>query len=95
MPVVSIPRVLAVVTGDRRNIEVDGTTVRGALDDLVRRYPQLAVHLWDEAGAWRPHVVCLVDGHVVRWNGDEQQPVGSDADITVVQAVSGGFSTWR
>jgi len=92
---VTLPRILAVVTGDVRTITVSGSTVQDALDDLIAQYPQLRVHLWDESGAWRPHVICLVNGRNLRWASEEPGDLEPDALLTILQAVSGGFSTLR
>lgn len=92
MPAVRLPSVLDPATGGRRSAEVTGATLGEALDDLFRQIPTLRVHVLDEAGALRRHVVVLVDG-VNRRRLDH--PV-SDADqIAVIQAISGGATAGR
>jgi hypothetical protein len=49
------------------------------LEDLFDSAPGLRQHLLDEDGRIRPHVLVFVD-----------TPVGRDADVQVLQAVSGG-----
>ena len=59
-----------------------------ALADLFAREPALKVHVLDEAGALRPHVLCFVDDRNTRWG--EACPLREGSRITILQAVSGG-----
>lgn len=88
MPIVSLPRILQPATG-RLAIDVTGNTLRASLGDLLEREPNLKVHLFDETGGLRPHVLCFVDGNSTRLE-DPDRPVSPDSAIVFVQAVSGG-----
>jgi hypothetical protein len=65
---------------------VEGATVEEALDCLFRAAPGLENHIVDETGGIRPHVSVFVDGN----QAGLSTPVGRDADIRVLHAVSGG-----
>lgn len=86
---VLLPRILAPATGGELRMEVEATTVAEALDGLRAAWPGLAVHLFDESGELRPHVLCFVDGEATRL-GDRGAPVSPGGEIRFVQAVSGG-----
>jgi hypothetical protein len=86
MAEVTIPRVLATVSGGVRSFRVTGDTLARALESLFESQPQLRVHLLNERGEIRPHVVCFVDGR----RASMDDPVTEQAEITVLQAVSGG-----
>ena len=87
---IQLPSVLAAIVEGRRQIEVEGDTVRQVLDALVATTPTLAVHLFDESGAFRPHVLCFHNETNTRWLEDlESETVDGDT-ITIIQAVSGG-----
>ncbi len=88
MPAVRLPRILETATR-RLSLDVDGTTMGDALDDLLDQEPALRVHLFNEAGALRPHVMCFVDGAPTRLE-DPRQSVAPTSTIVFVQAVSGG-----
>ncbi len=88
MPNVSLPRVLETATR-RLAIEVKGSTLGASIEDLLAQEPALRVHLLDEAGALRPHVMCFVDGEPSRLE-DPQSLVTPTSSIVFVQAVSGG-----
>lgn len=89
MPRVTFPQVLQrhVVCPP---VEVDGRTVREALDHAFVAHPAVRGYLLDDAGALRQHVTVFVDGQVVRDRTTLQQRVGPDARIDILQALSGG-----
>lgn len=84
---VTIPRMLAdLVDGDRR-FDVEGATVRGVLDAVVARHPELGVHVFAEDGTLREHVSCF---HNERSDRTGQTKVNEGDRVVVLQAVSGG-----
>ncbi len=87
MPEVSLPRLLGPAVGDRLTLAVSGDTVATAMDALLEEIPTLRVHLFDEVGRLRPHVLCFVDGVSSRLDRPDQ-PVNEE--LRFVQAVSGG-----
>lgn len=84
--VVRLPRLLtpAVVTGLRH--EVGGRTLGEVLDNLFSTEPALRGHLLDEQGGIRPHVLIFVDGT----RAELDTPIAPNAEVRVLQAVSGG-----
>jgi molybdopterin converting factor small subunit len=86
---VHLPRLLGAVAGER-DIAVEAETLRGALDALVKNRPALQVHLFDETGAIRQHVLCFHNETNVRWLPGLEIPVAAGDSLTIVQAVSGG-----
>lgn len=85
---VVLPRVLAPAIGPIRRVEVEATTLRGAIDALLAELPQLRVHLFDENRRLRRHVLCFVDGKGSSLSEDEA--ITDRSEITFVHAVSGG-----
>lgn len=83
---VTIPRMLADLVGGDRRFEIEGETVQDILDALTARHPELAVHVFDEAGAIRQHVSVFHNDRLA-------QPSSAVADretVVILQAVSGG-----
>jgi len=80
-----LPRMLHESVGAAR-LRVEGRTLGEALEDAYRRSPALRLHLCDDDGSFRVHVLCFHNG--------ERRPLGTalaDGDeISIVQAVSGG-----
>lgn len=87
---VALPSLLAGIVGGARTLPIEAETLAGALDELVRRYPALKVHLFDESGAFRQHVLCFHNEESTRWLGSLDRPVAAGDVITIMQAVSGG-----
>lgn len=87
---VALPSLLAGVVGGARTLPIEADTLAGALDELVRQYPALKIHLFDESGAFRQHVLCFHNEESTRWLGNLDRPVAAGDVITIMQAVSGG-----
>jgi molybdopterin converting factor small subunit len=71
-------------------IAVDGATVDEALEDAYRQVPVLRVHLCDESGRFRQHVLCYLNDTNTRWLSPSEQRLRDGDCITILQAVSGG-----
>lgn len=87
---VRLPRLLAGLIGDVTAVTVEAATVEGALGELTRRHPALAVHLFDESGELRRHVLCYHNEENTRWRQTLATPLQPGDEITILQAVSGG-----
>ena len=70
--------------------EVAGATVGEALEAVFTRTPQLRSYIVDDQGALRRHVVVFVGGEAVRDRVRLTDAVAPDAEIAVMQALSGG-----
>jgi sulfur-carrier protein len=68
-------------------MRVEGVTVRAALTAVFAQNPALRGYLLDDQGALRRHVVVYLQGAVVR---DLDDAVGTDGEIYVFQALTGG-----
>jgi molybdopterin converting factor small subunit len=87
---VELPSVLAQVCGGQRSLDLDATTLAGALERLSVEHPVLRVHLFGEDLALRQHVLCFHNGTNTRWLDTLEQPLADGDTITILQAVSGG-----
>lgn len=85
---VTIPRMLADLVGGGRRFSIDADDVEGVLAGIIDRHPELAVHLFDESGALRPHVSCFHNSQ----HADRASPVSDGDSVVVLQAVSGGVT---
>ncbi|MDA1193743.1 MAG: MoaD/ThiS family protein [Planctomycetota bacterium] len=71
--------------------EVEGpTTVAEVIRKLDAGWPGLAFYITDERGYLRQHVAVWVDGRQVRDRMTLDEPVGPDAKVDILQALSGG-----
>jgi molybdopterin converting factor small subunit len=87
---VELPEMLAAILGGVRTVGVEGKTCRAALEDAFRKHPSLRVHVLDERGALRKHVLCFHNGENTRWTDTLDRPLADGDTITILQAVSGG-----
>jgi sulfur-carrier protein len=70
--------------------DVQAGTVRDALLAVFAQNPQLGGYVLDEQGELRPHMAVFVDGAQVRDRLALTDAVAPDAEIHVMQALSGG-----
>ena len=86
---VDLPTLLSGLVGES-SISVEASTLAEALAAAVAKHPTLGVHLFDETGNLRPHVLCLVNEDSTRWLESLEKPLASGDRVVVLQAVSGG-----
>ena len=87
---VRFPPVLRAATNGARDVEASGNTIREALDDAAARIPALKLHLFDEAGRVRRHIICIHDETVVRGPEMALHRVASGDEIILANAFAGG-----
>jgi len=87
---VELPSMLAPIAGNARRVAVEGDTLAEALADAFARHPALRVHVFDETGALRQHVLCFLNETNSRWLAGMDEPIRDGDVITILQAVSGG-----
>jgi len=90
---IELPAVLTVALR-REHVDVQAETLAGALSAAYDACPGLAPALLDESGAFREHVLCLLetaDGTLnSRWLDSLERPLVAGERIVIMQAVSGG-----
>lgn len=86
MPVVRLRAPLSELAGGRRELELDGGTVREVLRTLEDEHPPLAGWILDERWAIREHINVFVNGE----RGREDTALSPDDRIHVLPSISGG-----
>lgn len=71
-------------------LQVPGDSVGAVLDGLFGVHPGLRGYVLDERGALRRHVALFVDGDALQPKSNFALAVRADAEIYVMQALSGG-----
>lgn len=69
---------------------VQATTVRAALDATFAAIPKLRDYVLEDQGQLRRHVAIFIDGRQLRDRETLSDAVADNAEIYVVQALSGG-----
>ena len=67
-----------------------GATVAEVLTALFAAHPKLRSYVLEDHGPLRKHVVVFVDGEAIRDRAAQSDPVGADAEVVIMQALSGG-----
>jgi hypothetical protein len=70
---------------------VSGRTVREVLNAVFADNPRARSYVLDDQGALRKHMAIFIDGRQIRDRAGLGDPVGEDADIYIMQALSGGL----
>jgi hypothetical protein len=70
--------------------EVAGGTVRDVLDAVFATHERARGYVLDERGAVRKHMIVFVNGEMIRDREKLSDPVPSDGEVYVMQALSGG-----
>lgn len=71
-------------------VQTDGRTVREVLVKIFAENPRLKSYIVDEQFGLRRHMGIIVDGEIVRDRKKLSDPVESNSEIYVLQALSGG-----
>lgn len=87
---VRMPSLLTSLLGIPKTAQVSGHSLHEAIENLCERWPALAVHLFDESGALREHVLCFVNDTNTRDVEASEYSLRDGDVITILQAVSGG-----
>lgn len=87
---IELPSLLAPVMQGRLSLTIEADSLDGAFQKIIDQHPKLGVHLFDEQGALRQHVLCFWNGTNTRWLDDLTQPLRPNDTLMFMQAVTGG-----
>lgn len=90
---VSVPSMLKSCTGGESLFTLEAATLAEAVQKLTETYPLLRLHLYDERGQQRPHVLLYYNEENIKWLDSLDIELKKGDRLTVLQAVSGGCST--
>ena len=86
MAVVRLRAPLSELAGGRREVRLEGGTVRDVLRALEDEHPAIAGWILDEQKTIREHVNVFVNGE----KGREETALGAEDRIHVIPSISGG-----
>jgi hypothetical protein len=78
------------VRGVHRTLSLTGVVVREVLDAVFAGDDVARSYVLDDQSALRKHMNIFVDGHRVRDRAGLSDPVPENAEIFIIQALSGG-----
>ncbi len=91
---VHVPTPLRKYCDGASDLQVGGSSLRGALREIEERFHDLYGSVCDETGAIRRHVNVFVNGANVKDGKGLDTPLAPGDAVMILPAVSGG-STWR
>jgi len=86
---IRIPTPLRVYTDNSAQVEVAGATVGDALDDLVRQYPELKPHLFQD-DKLRSFVNVFLGDEDIRFLDGTDTEIEASADLRIIPSIAGG-----
>ncbi len=89
MTTIRIPPVLRENTDGSRTVEVTGSTVAAALDDLFGRHPSLRDRITDD-GRLSEFINVYVNDRDVRYRDGLETAIGAEDMIILLPAMAGG-----
>ena len=87
---VRIPTPLRKLTNNEELIEVDATTIGGAITELQNRFPGIQERLVDEKGEVRKFVNVYVNEEDIRFLQNQKTPLKDGDEISIIPAIAGG-----
>ncbi|HEY1656927.1 MAG TPA: ubiquitin-like small modifier protein 1 [Candidatus Sulfotelmatobacter sp.] len=90
MSKIHIPTPLRQYVGKQPTVEVKGTTVAEAMNDLLKQHPELKRHLYAEDGKLRSFVNLYVNDEDIRYLQKEETAIKEGDNISIVPSIAGG-----
>jgi molybdopterin converting factor small subunit len=90
MTTLRIPTPLRPYAEGQNEVNVQGTTVGEALDDLVTQFPALKKHLYTESDELRPFVNLFLGDEDVRHLQGVDTPLKDGDKLMIIPSIAGG-----
>ena len=90
MPNILIPTALRQYANNAEAIEVSGTRISEALNDLMSKYPELKKHLFDSENRLRSFVNIYVNDEDIRYGRANDTPIKESDEISIIPSIAGG-----
>jgi adenylyltransferase/sulfurtransferase len=87
---IELPSLLAPIMQGELNLTIKADTLDHAFKTIIKDHNKLGVHLFNEQGQLREHVLCFWNGTNTRWLDDLNQALKPNDTLMFMQAVSGG-----
>jgi len=90
MATIIIPTPLRKFTNQKTRLEVDGSNVKEAIEELAVNFPDLKKHLIDENGQLRTFVNIFVGDNDIRDLQKGETKVSAESVVSIIPAIAGG-----
>ncbi len=89
MASIKIPSPLRAYTNNQATVNVTGSTIGAALNDLTSKHPELRQHLY-EGDQLRNFVNVFLDDEDVRFLDGLETEIDEDASLRIIPSIAGG-----
>ena len=86
----TVPRILRDSADGAPTLELGAERLEAVREEIRRRWPALATHVFTEEGELRPHVLLLHNERLLRELPPDDVALSDGDRLEIVQAVSGG-----
>lgn len=87
---IRIPNPLRSLTNDAEVVEVEASTIGGAIEALQARFPGIKERLVDEAGEVRRFVNVYINEEDIRFLQNQDSPLKDGDEVSIIPAIAGG-----
>ena len=87
---IRIPTPLRSLTNDAEVVEVEASTIGGAIEALQTRFPGIKERLVDEAGEVRRFVNVYINEEDIRFLQNQDSPLKDGDEVSIIPAIAGG-----
>jgi molybdopterin synthase sulfur carrier subunit len=88
---VRIPTPLRKLTKEQAEVDAEGDTIRGVVDDLERQFPGFKERMCDENGELRRFVNVYVGEEDIRFMDGLDTKIPEGEQVSIIPAVAGGL----
>ena len=90
MASIRVPTALRTFTAGASDVELEASTVKGALDALDAKHPGIAAKIFTSDGGVRPFIKIYVGADDIASLQGLDTPVSSRDEISIIPAIAGG-----
>jgi len=90
MSTLRLPALMKTYVDNQTELQLEGTTIAEALDELVRRYPSIKVHIMDKHGELRRYVNLFVNAINIKDLNGVNTAIQENDKIVLLPSISGG-----
>ncbi len=90
MAIIEIPYPFRTYTEGKQKVEVAGSSVLQALQELIQRFPRIAPHLFDTYGRLRQFILIYLNDEDIRYLQGLETPVKDDGVLRIIPSLAGG-----
>ena len=90
MATVLVPTPLRRLTGGKRKVTVEATSINGVIEQLEANYPGVKSRLLDKNGDIKRFINVFVDGDEIRTLDGANTTVNAGSEISIIPAMAGG-----